>query len=159
MKTQNLSVLERPGGFDVCIVGSGPAGTLLGTTLSSRGVQTLILESGTGLANWLTNQRLKSLAEYEYTGDTNYPLTRTTSRILGGNSNFWTGRCERLHPSDFQSHPTHPLTIPGRSITPTLIRITTRPRSYCGSEVGRVRNFPRRGATRCRYPARRISAF
>ncbi len=108
MKTQNLSALERPGGYDVCIVGSGPAGTLLGTTLSSRGVQTLILESGTGLASWLTNQRLKSLAEYEYTGDTNYPLRRTTSRILGGNSNFWTGRCERLHPSDFQPHPYTP---------------------------------------------------
>jgi choline dehydrogenase-like flavoprotein len=108
MKTQHLSALERPGGFDVCIVGSGPAGTLLGTTLASRGVRTLILESGTGLASWLTNQRLKSLAEYEYTGDTHYPLNRTTSRILGGNSNFWTGRCERLHPSDFQPHPYTP---------------------------------------------------
>lgn len=108
MKTRDLSALNTPGGFDVCIIGSGPAGTFLGTTLARRGIRTLILESGEGLASWLTNKRLKSLAEYEYTGNTNYPLNRTTSRLLGGNSNFWTGRCERLHPSDFKPHPYTP---------------------------------------------------
>ncbi|MGH3427199.1 MAG: GMC oxidoreductase, partial [Mycobacteriales bacterium] len=44
----------------------------------------------------------------DYTGDTNYPLARTTSRLLGGNSNFWTGRCERFHPSDLEPHPYSP---------------------------------------------------
>jgi len=112
MNTQDLAALDRSDGYDVCIVGSGPAGTLLGTSLARRGVRTLILESGGGLASWLTNRRLKSLAEYEYTGDTNYPLSRTTSRILGGNSNFWTGRCERLHPSDFERHPYTPADNP-----------------------------------------------
>ncbi len=29
MKTQTLSALDTPGGFDVCIVGSGPAGTFM----------------------------------------------------------------------------------------------------------------------------------
>jgi choline dehydrogenase-like flavoprotein len=112
MKTQALSALDAPGGFDVCIVGSGPAGTFLGTTLARRGIRTLILESGEGLTSWLTNSRLQSLAEYEYTGDTHYPLKRTTSRLLGGNSNFWTGRCERLHPSDFKPHPYTPADNP-----------------------------------------------
>ena len=137
MMTQNLSALDRPGGYDVCIVGSGPAGTLLGTTLASRGVHTLILESGTGLASWLTNQRLKSLAEYEYTGDTLYPFNRTTSRILGGNSNFGLAAAKGCTPRTSSPTPTRPPTTPGRSITPTLIRITTRP------EILRVRGGPR----------------
>ena len=100
----DLAALASPSIYDVCIIGSGPAGTLLGTKLASHGVRTLILESGRGLIAWLTDRRLRSLAEYEYTGDTHYPLALTTSRIVGGNSNFWTGRCERLHPSDFERH-------------------------------------------------------
>jgi len=112
MKTQDLAALKAEPGYDVCIIGSGPAGTLLGTTLARRGIRILMLESGSGLTSWLTDRKLKSLAEYEYTGNTNYPLSRTTSRILGGNSNFWTGRCERLHPSDFDTHPYTPADNP-----------------------------------------------
>ena len=110
--TASLEPLRAAQEFDVCIVGSGPAGTILGTTLASRGIRTLILESGRGLAAWLSDSRVKQLARYEYTGDTNYPLTQTTSRLLGGNSNFWTGRCERLHPSDFERHPYTPADNP-----------------------------------------------
>jgi choline dehydrogenase-like flavoprotein len=110
--TRSLDALNARDPFDVCIIGSGPAGTFLGTTLASRGVRTLILESGLGLFDWLTNSRVKSLARYDYTGNTHYPLSRTTSRLLGGNSNFWTGRCERLHPSDFDPHPYTPADNP-----------------------------------------------
>ncbi|MDJ0757862.1 MAG: GMC family oxidoreductase [Woeseiaceae bacterium] len=106
------AVLEATEPYDVCIVGSGPAGTILGTTLAKQGVRTLILESGRGLATWLTNSRVQSLARYDFTGDTDYPLKRTTSRLLGGNSNFWTGRCERFHPSDFETHPYTPADNP-----------------------------------------------
>jgi choline dehydrogenase-like flavoprotein len=108
----SLAALAPPNTYDVLIIGSGPAGTLLGTTLAGHGVRTRILESGRGLVGWLSDRRLRSLAEYDYTGDTNYPLSLTTSRILGGNSNFWTGRCERLHPSDFESHPYTPADNP-----------------------------------------------
>src|SRR5476651_2713363 len=103
LESGSLAALAPPASYDVCIIGSGPAGTLLGTKLAGAGVRTLILESGRGLVAWLSDRRLRSLADYEYTGDTNYPLALTTSRILGGNSNFWTGRCERLHPSDFET--------------------------------------------------------
>jgi len=105
---ENLEALDADGPYDVCIVGSGPAGTVLGTQLAEHGVRTLILESGNSLANWLFDGRLKALAEYDFTGDTDYPLTRTTSRLVGGNSNFWTGRCERFQPSDFEPHPYTP---------------------------------------------------
>ncbi len=108
VNTHSIAALKAAEAYDVCIIGSGPSGTFLGTTLARRGVRTLILESGFGLSKWLTNSRLKSLADYEYDGDTNYPLRRTTSRLLGGNSNFWTGRCERLHPTDFEPHPYTP---------------------------------------------------
>src|SRR3954462_9585416 len=90
--------------YDVCIVGSGPAGTLLGSRLAGQGARVLMLESGRDLAAWLANARIRSLARYEVSGDTDYPLSRTTSRVVGGNSNFWTGRCERFHPSDFEPH-------------------------------------------------------
>ena len=108
----SLEALGAADGYDVCVIGSGPAGTVLATTLARRGVRTLLLESGRGLGSWLTDRRLKALARYDYSGDTNYPLVRTTSRVLGGNSNFWTGRSERLHPSDFAPHPYTPADNP-----------------------------------------------
>jgi glucose dehydrogenase len=110
--TNSLAALDPSNRYDVCIIGSGPAGTLLATMLARQGVRSLVLESGRDLAAWLTDGRLHSLAQYDCTGDTNYPLARTTSRLLGGNSNFWTGRCERLHPSDFERHPYTPADNP-----------------------------------------------
>ncbi len=100
----NLDALDASEPYDVCVIGSGPAGTILATSLVEQGVRTLLLESGNSLVDWLVDPRLKQLAEYEVSGDTKYPLTHTTSRLIGGNSNFWTGRCERFHPSDFAQH-------------------------------------------------------
>jgi choline dehydrogenase-like flavoprotein len=104
----SLEPLSAAEPYEVCVIGSGPGGTTLAAALAQRGVRTLLLESGRGLGSWLTDGRLKELARYDYTGDTDYPLIRTTSRVLGGNSNFWTGRCDRLHPSDFDAHPYTP---------------------------------------------------
>jgi len=100
----SLAPLDATEPYDVCIIGSGPAGSVLGSALAGRGARVLMLESGRGLHAWLTDRRIRSLARYDFTGDTDYPLSRTTSRLLGGNSNFWTGRCERFHPSDFEPH-------------------------------------------------------
>jgi hypothetical protein len=100
----SLAPLDATEPYDVCIVGSGPAGTVLGGALVGRGARVLILESGRDLQAWFTDRRIRSLARYDFSGDTDYPLSRTTSRVLGGNSNFWTGRCERFHPSDFERH-------------------------------------------------------
>lgn len=105
---RNLGALDAAEPYDVCIMGSGPAGTIVAATLVEHGVRTLLLESGNSLLDWLFDPRLKQLAEYEASGDANYPLTRTVSRLVGGNSNFWTGRCERFHPSDFETHPYTP---------------------------------------------------
>jgi choline dehydrogenase-like flavoprotein len=109
---QNLSVLDAVDPFDVCIIGSGFAGTTLGASLVASGVRTLLLESGGSLARWLVDERVKRLAAYEVSQETNYPTKRTKARALGGNSNFWTGRCERFHPSDFATHPYTPKNNP-----------------------------------------------
>jgi choline dehydrogenase-like flavoprotein len=73
-----------------------------------QGLRTIIVESGGSLLDWLFNRRLRELAAYEFEGDTDYPLTRTSVRAVGGCSNFWTGRCDRLQPSDFEPHPYTP---------------------------------------------------
>jgi choline dehydrogenase-like flavoprotein len=104
----NMDALDRSEPFDVCIIGSGFAGTVLGTELVQRGVRTLIVESGNSMLRWLFDSRMKNLAAFQASGDTNYPLKHMKTRILGGNSNFWTGRCERFHPSDFNRNPYTP---------------------------------------------------
>ena len=75
----SLMPLDAAEPYDVCIVGSGPAGTVLGSTLAGQGARVLMLESGRDLAAWLANARIRSLARYEASGDTDYPLSRTTS--------------------------------------------------------------------------------
>jgi glucose dehydrogenase len=135
----HLAPLDATEPYDVCIVGSGPAGTVLANSLASRGARVLMLESGRGLHAWFTDRRVRSLARYEFSGDTDYPLTRTTSRVLGGNSNFWTGRCERFHPSDFDRHaytpPENPWPIGYADLDPyydqaeRLFRVRGGPRS------------------------------
>ena len=112
---------------------------VLGRTLAGQGARVLMLESGRDLVAWLANARIRSLARYEASGDTDYPLSRTTSRLLGGNSNFWTGRCERFHPSDFEPHaytpPENPWPITYADLDPyydqaeRLLRVRGGPRS------------------------------
>jgi glucose dehydrogenase len=104
----NLSAFDASEPYDVCIIGSGFAGAVLGRDLVSANVRTLMLESGGSLSRWLVDSRLRKLAVYEVSGDTDYPTTRTRARARGGTSNFWTGRSERFHPSDFANHPYAP---------------------------------------------------
>ena len=101
---KEINILDSAEPFDVCIIGSGFVGTILGKSLVEHGVRTVILESGQSLIRWLVDRRIKDLAVYETCGGTDYPRTRTTSRVRGGNSNFWTGRTERFRPSDFEDN-------------------------------------------------------
>ena len=109
---KNLSALDSPEPYDVCIIGSGPAGTILGTELVKKGIRTLMLESGGSVLRWVVDNRLKQLAAYQVTGNSQYPLKHSRARAVGGTSNFWTGRCTRFHPSDFAPHPYTPTDNP-----------------------------------------------
>lgn len=104
----NLSALDSTEPYDVCIIGTGPAGTVLAKLLVEAGIRTLMIESGTTLLKWVTDKRIKGLADFESTGNAEYPVKHTRGVLLGGTSNFWTGRCERFHPSDFEKHPYTP---------------------------------------------------
>jgi glucose dehydrogenase len=99
-----FDALDTAEPFDVCIIGSGPTGTIIGKTLVENGIRTVILEAGSSLLNWLTDAQIKQYADFESTGNAEYPEKHTKASLLGGTANFWTGRCERLHPSDLEPH-------------------------------------------------------
>lgn len=84
---------------EVCIVGSGPAGTILGLELVRRGIGTLILESGPAQGG---NPRFADLDRFTNVGPIDYPLNGSRLRAVGGTSH-WTGHCPRLRESDFVS--------------------------------------------------------
>ena len=101
---QGIEALDASEPYDVCIIGTGFSGSVAALGLAKRGARVLMLESGKSLAQWFLNPHMKQLAAYTVSGNCNYPALRTKARALGGNSNFWTGRVERYHPSDFERH-------------------------------------------------------
>lgn len=100
-ETVSLAEFDDAEAVDVCIIGSGPAGAVLGSDLARQGLRTIILESGFDLSGEV-DQRVSQLDSYRASGPIPYPLVATRLRALGGTSNLWTGRCERLHPIDFE---------------------------------------------------------
>lgn len=98
----SLDQLRSAEPYDVCIIGSGPAGVVLGNDLARGGVRTLIIESGQNNQDTTFDYRYRELDVYHNSGDIDYPLSATRIRALGGTSNHWTGRCSRLHPIDFE---------------------------------------------------------
>ncbi len=90
--------------FDVCIIGTGPAGTALGIDLARQGLSTLILDSGCNLSEVYADERYRELEVFENSGTITYPIATSRIRALGGTSNIWTGRCARLHPIDFSDN-------------------------------------------------------
>jgi hypothetical protein len=102
-------ILETPSpealrGFaaDVCIIGSGSAGTLTALALADRGFRVLVLESG-GPA---PEPAAADLAVAEsLTPDTHFEPHTAVARRLGGTSNLWAGRCVPFDPIDFRARP------------------------------------------------------
>ena len=76
--------------FDVCIIGSGPAGTILACELVRHGIRTLLVEGGQVPSS---NPRYKPA---------DYPIERTRFLGVGGTSNLWSGSCPRFQPLDFE---------------------------------------------------------
>ncbi|GMR00896.1 MAG: hypothetical protein BMS9Abin19_0238 [Gammaproteobacteria bacterium] len=94
--------------YDVCIIGTGPAGCTLAQRLSDAGQRVLLLESGSALSDSVGMQESVKLDSYSISGSIEYPLQGSRMRALGGTSNIWTGRCPRLLPSDFSNNPLAP---------------------------------------------------
>ena len=82
--------------YDVCIVGTGPAGITLARKLSKSGSQVALLEAGG------TDYSVQSHDFYqcESVGHDAWPQI-TRLRYFGGTSNHWSGRCRPFDGSDF----------------------------------------------------------
>ncbi|MEO7271759.1 MAG: hypothetical protein ABIX28_06635 [Vicinamibacterales bacterium] len=86
--------------FDICIIGSGFAGTFLGLRLVERGIRTVMIEAGPWLGPDADPDGDTSLFPSRSTGDYAFPIDATRTIGVGGTSRKWNGVVTRLLPSD-----------------------------------------------------------
>jgi choline dehydrogenase-like flavoprotein len=91
--------------YDVCVVGSGPAGLTLARKLAARGLTVALMEGG-GLEPEAESQ---ALYEGENLGLDYFALDATRLRYFGGTSGHWGGWCPPLDAVDFEARPGVPL--------------------------------------------------
>jgi choline dehydrogenase-like flavoprotein len=101
-KAARLAEISGAEPFDVCIVGSGPAGVVLGMQLARAGLRTLIIEAGANPSEMAKEKRFEQLNYATTSGDRPYPLTASRAMLPGGTSTLWTGNTPRLLPIDFE---------------------------------------------------------
>jgi choline dehydrogenase-like flavoprotein len=95
------SQLDSTSEFDICIVGTGPAGISTALKLAKRFEKIVLLEGGSD--QW--TQESQDLYRGTVVGDTYYSLDQTRVRYFGGSSNHWGGRCRPLDAADFAPKP------------------------------------------------------
>lgn len=95
--------------YDVCIIGSGPAGLTVARELASAGLRLCVLESG----GRRTTRAGDALREVHSDGIRIKPYSR--ERVLGGASTTWGGLGATLDPVDMSARPF--LAMPGWPIT------------------------------------------
>jgi choline dehydrogenase-like flavoprotein len=103
---------------DVCVVGAGPAGALVASTLAERGHEVVVLEAGPRFdpddrINQMERAIRPPFAEadvwemggerdrYRSSGDRYYPLNVSRVKGVGGSTLHWQGMVMRLHETDF----------------------------------------------------------
>ncbi len=91
--------------FDVCVIGSGPAGLTLALTLAAAGFQVALMEGG-GLD---FTEESQDLYLGQVTGLDNEELDVSRLRFFGGSSNHWYGRTRPLEAIDFEPRDYGPL--------------------------------------------------
>ena len=102
--TARIADIDENTLFDVCIIGSGFAGAILGDSLAKRGLKTVILESGPDIRNQSGDARFQQLDAYRSIGPIDYPMQSSRFRGVGGASWLWGGMSLRLHPFDFETN-------------------------------------------------------
>lgn len=85
--------------FDVCIIGTGPAGITLATELAARGRSVVLLEAGGASYD----EQSQAMYAAEVVGPLKFPLDVGRLRYLGGTSNHWGGFCRALDDIDFET--------------------------------------------------------
>lgn len=94
----NAGVLD--GEFDVCIVGSGPAGLACALGCTERGLKVLVLEAG-GTRPTGTDVVAADVLRPEF----HDPVSVVAAAALGGTSHWWGGRTVPSDPMDFADWP------------------------------------------------------
>lgn len=84
---------------DVCVIGSGPAGSTVARELSGMGLRVTVLESG-GTERDPQSDLLNEIESVGRPRVMDQWLVR--NRIVGGSSHTWTGRCAAFDAIDFE---------------------------------------------------------
>nr|WP_042671067.1 GMC family oxidoreductase [Methylobacterium sp. B34] len=84
---------------DVCIIGSGPAGSTIARELSDTKARIVVLESG----GFDRNASVDALNEIENIGRPREEQWAVRNRIVGGSSHTWGGRCAPFDEIDFEN--------------------------------------------------------
>lgn len=88
--------------YDVCIVGSGFAGTTAALHTVSHGLRTVIVEAGSPRGAPRDGNSLAASFHYTSSGEFQYDPAAHRRIQVGGTSNHWGGVVNRLRPSDFR---------------------------------------------------------
>lgn len=99
---EGRAAFARP--FDVCVIGSGPAGVTLARRLAAQGLEVALMEAGD--LEW--SEESQAVTEGESVGVTYPPLDAARVRCFGGSSGHWNGLCRPFDPADFEARAGNP---------------------------------------------------
>ncbi len=94
--------LGRARRYDLCIIGSGFAGTFLGLRAVEHGLHTIMLEAGSSPQRLPDPNSLEASFQFASNGPIDYPVNATRAIAVGGASRHWGGVTTRLWPSDLR---------------------------------------------------------
>lgn len=95
----DLDKVNKLEAYDICIVGSGPAGLSIASKLINKGVKFIILESG-GVN---PNPKYRELNEGYSKGPRKLDMVNSRLRAIGGAGKIWAGVCRPIDPEEFEN--------------------------------------------------------
>ena len=91
--------------FDVCVIGTGPAGLSVARQLARHGLSVALMEGGGTELSFESQE----IYDGKNVGADYWPLNASRRRFLGGSSNCWGGWCRAFDAHDFDAVKHHPL--------------------------------------------------
>ena len=88
--------------FDVCVIGSGFAGTHLALEVARAGHRVAVIEAGSRRDAKPGEAITEESFEYRTGGQVDWPVNSGRAIAVGGTSNKWGGVVNRLRPTDFE---------------------------------------------------------